>query len=155
MSARSRALMTEGDAAEALYREAIERLERCGAAMHLARAQLIYGEWLRAKGRRPEAREQLRRAYARCTERGAAGFGARAAAELHAAGEPASRAFSADAALSAQEERIARLASDGHSNADIGSRLFISPRSVEHHLAEVFSRLRIGSRQELKRALGE
>jgi DNA-binding CsgD family transcriptional regulator len=152
MDARSRALMSEGDAAEALYREAIERLERCGAAMHLARAQLIYGEWLRAEGRRLEAREQLRRAYARCTERGAAGFGARAAAELHAAGESA---LSTSAALTAQEERIARLASNGHSNADIGSRLFMSPRTVENHLTEVFNRLRVGSRQELKRALGE
>jgi DNA-binding NarL/FixJ family response regulator len=122
--------------------------------MHLARAQLIYGEWLRAEGRRPEAREQLRRAYTRCTERGAAGFGARAAAELHAAGEPARLELEASSTLTAQEERIARLACDGHSNADIGSQLFISPRTVEYHLAQVFTRLQIASRRELKRALG-
>ncbi len=73
---------------------------------------------------------------------------------LHAAGEPAEQALEANAALTVQEERIARLACNGHSNADIGSQLFMSPRTVEHHLAKVFTRLQIDSRQELRRALG-
>jgi DNA-binding CsgD family transcriptional regulator len=155
MDARSRALMAEGEAADALYRDAIERLERGGAAMHMARAQLIYGEWLRAEGRRPEAREQLRQAHARCTLAGAAGFAARAAAELQASGEPARRAVTTSAALTSQEERIGRLARDGHSNADIGSQLFISPRTVEYHLAKVFTKLQIASRRELRQALAD
>jgi DNA-binding CsgD family transcriptional regulator len=153
MDARSRALLAEGPAADALYRDAIERLERSGAAMQAARAQLIHGEWLREQGRALEAREQLQRAYARCTERRAAGFAARAAAALHAAGEPATAAATTTLALSAQEERIAQLACDGRSSADIGSQLFMSSRTVEHHLARLFTRFQVSSREELARVL--
>ena len=155
MDARSRALIAHGETAEQLYRDAITRLERSGATMHAARAQLIYGEWLRTENRTPEAREQLRRAYAACTAAGAAGFAARAAAGLEAGGEAAPHVAVTSAPLTAREQRIARLACDGHSSVDIGSQLFISPRTVEYHLAKVFSRLQITSRQELQRALGD
>jgi DNA-binding CsgD family transcriptional regulator len=156
LDARSRALVAAGDAAEPLYREALERLERCGAALHLARARLVYGEWLRAQGRRPDAREQLRAAHAACDDAGASAFAARAARELQAAGESVrGRAPERSESLTAQEARIAQLARDGHSNPDIGAQLFISPRTVEYHLRKVFAKLGIESRRQLEQALAE
>jgi DNA-binding CsgD family transcriptional regulator len=154
MAARSRALLTDGPAADALYREAILQLSRSRGAIHLARARLVYGEWLRRGRRRSEAREQLRAAYAAFTAMGADGFAERAGRELLATGERARRRTMETAHdLTAQESQIAGLARAGLSNAEIGARLFISPRTVEYHLHKVFTKLGIGARAELALAL--
>ena len=137
IEARSRALVSEGEAAEPLYLEAIERLGRAGVRAELARACLLYGEWLRRARRRLDAREQLRTAHDLFGAMDMDGFAARAARELLATGETARKRAAAVAArddLTAQEAQIARLARDGHSNPEIGARLFISPRTVEYHL---------------------
>jgi ATP/maltotriose-dependent transcriptional regulator MalT len=157
LDARSRALVAPDDLAETLYEEALDRLARCGAALHLARAQLVYGEWLRrVAGRRPDAREQLRRAHVTCVAKGAEAFAARAERELHAAGESTRRhSPEANGALTAQEARIARLARAGQSNADIGAQVFISPRTVEYHLSKIFVKLGIESRRQLEHALSD
>ena len=156
LDARSRALVAADDVAEPLYQEALDRLARCGAALHLARARLIYGEWLRGQGRRSDAREQLRAAHDICVAKGADGFAARAERELHAAGEPTrKRSPEPNAALTAQEARIARLAREGQSNADIGAQVFISPRTVEYHLSKIFAKLGIESRRQLEHALDD
>jgi DNA-binding CsgD family transcriptional regulator len=156
MDARSRALLASDDVAEPLYEEALERLARCGAALHLARTRLVYGEWLRGRGRRADAREQLRAAHEACAARGADAFAARAAHELQAAGESTRRAGpAASGALTAQEARIARLAREGQSNADIGAQVFISPRTVEYHLSKIFAKLGIESRRQLEHALAD
>jgi len=148
--ARSRALLAEGEVAEAAYREAIERLERGGVAGLLARTQLVYGEWLRREGRRRDAREQLRIATDKLTAMGFEAFADRAARELRATGETARRRnVGTRDELTPRESEIARLARDGLSNSEIGTRLFISPRTVEYHLHKVFSKLAIGSRGEL------
>jgi DNA-binding CsgD family transcriptional regulator len=154
MEARSRALLSEGDAAEVLYDEAIERLSRTRLSPELARAQLLYGEWLRREGRRVEAREQLRVAHGRLAEIGMDAFAERARRELLATGEKVRRR-SAEMRdeLTAQEEQIARLARDGLSNPEIGARLFLSPRTVEWHLNKVFTKLGISSRMGLHNAL--
>jgi DNA-binding CsgD family transcriptional regulator/tetratricopeptide (TPR) repeat protein len=151
IEARTRALVADGDAADGLYREAIERLGRTRARVHLARAHLLYGEWLRGENRRPEAREQLRTAHEMLTAAGLEAFAERAARELLAAGETASSdgAQGATGGLTAQEAQIARLARDGLSNPEIGARLFISPRTVEYHLHKVFTKLEISSRNQL------
>jgi DNA-binding CsgD family transcriptional regulator len=152
--ARSRALLTEGEAAEALYREAIERLERTRIRVELARARLLYGEWLRREDRRVDAREQLRAAYDTFTRAGAEAFAERARRELSATGETVTRRTPETRdVLTPQEEQIARLASDGQTNPEIGAQLFISPRTVEYHLRKVFTKLGIGSRKELRGAL--
>jgi DNA-binding CsgD family transcriptional regulator len=152
--ARSRALLSDGDAADALYREAIERLGRTRIAVHLARAQLVYGEWLRREGRRVDAREQLRAAHEMFTGMGAEAFAERARHELSATGETVrKRTVETLDVLTAQETQVARLAADGHTNPEIGAQLFISPRTVEYHLHKVFSKLSIGSRKELRAAL--
>jgi DNA-binding CsgD family transcriptional regulator len=157
IDARSRALMLgDDDAAEPLYLEAIERLICAGTTLHLARARLVYGEWLRARGRRLQARELLRTAHEGFDSRGSTAFAARAANELAAAGESTRRRANGDAGgLTPQEARIARLARDGLSNADIGAQLFISPRTVEYHLAKVFNKLAIESRRQLEHALSD
>ena len=156
MDARSRALVAADDAAEPLYREALDRLARCGAALHLARAQLVYGEWLRGQGRRPESREQLRGAHEICVAKGADAFAARAGRELRAAGDSTrQRSPAPSGKLTAQEARIARLARDGQSNADIAAQVFISPRTVEYHLSKIFAKLGIESRRELQHALSD
>ena len=150
IEARSRALLSVGGDAEALYREAIERLGRSCGAMALARAHLVYGEWLRRERRRLDAREQLRTAHEMFAEFGADAFAQRAERELLATGEHArKRTVETSDELTAQEALIARLARDGLSNPDIGARLFISPRTVEYHLHKVFAKLGIGSRNEL------
>jgi len=154
IEARTCALMSEGDAAERLYREAIERLGRTRIRFALARAHLVYGEWLRRENRRIDAREQLRAAHELLTEMGARGFAARALRELQATGETArKRVDETRDDLTAQESEIARLAADGYTNPEIGAMLFISARTVEWHLRKVYPKLGVTSRRELRRAL--
>ena len=154
VEARSRALLSQGDEAERLYREAIDRLGRTRVKVALARAQLLYGEWLRREGRRVEAREQLRTAHATYAAMGMEGFAERARRELVATGEKVrKRSVETRDDLTAQEAQIARLAADGRTNPEIGSQLFISPRTVEWHLHKVFTKLGIGSRRDLRQAL--
>jgi DNA-binding CsgD family transcriptional regulator len=154
LEASCRALLSSGPTADALYREAIDRLGRTRAVAHVARTRLLYGEWLRRERRRLEAREQLRRAHAEFVSMGAEAFAARAARELAATGERARRR-TADTLdrLTPQEARIARLAGGGESNAEIGVELFISPRTVEYHLSRVFRKLGLDSRAQLADAL--
>ncbi|WP_222106324.1 ATP-binding protein [Catellatospora sichuanensis] len=151
--ARARALLAEGPAAEEFYREAIDRLEDCRMNAHLARAHLVYGEWLRRENRRADAREHLRRAHDMLTLMGAEAFGERARNELLATGETVRRR-TADSALdlTPQEALIASLARDGRTNTEIGAELFISPRTVEWHLRKVYTKLAINSRRELRDA---
>jgi DNA-binding CsgD family transcriptional regulator len=154
MEARSRALLSDGVAAEDLYREAIDRLRRTRVRIELARANLVYGEWLRSKGRRSDAREELRRAYDMFSRIGADAFAERSRRELLAAGTTVRRR-SVDTLeeFTHQEEQIARMAAAGQTNSEIGARLFISPRTVEWHLSHVFSKLGVSSRKELGPAL--
>jgi DNA-binding CsgD family transcriptional regulator len=154
VEARSRALLSNGRAAEDFYLEATERLGRCRIRVHLARTQLLYGEWLRRENRRIDARETLRAAHEMFSTMGAEAFAERAARELLATGEKArKRTADTRGQLTAQETQIAELARDGHSNPEIGAQLFISPRTVEYHLHKVFTKLEIGSRNELQRVL--
>jgi DNA-binding CsgD family transcriptional regulator len=154
--ARSRALMSEGNVCEAHFREAIERLERTRIRVELARARLLYGEWLRREQRRVDAREQLRAAHEMFTTMGAQGFAERARVELLATGETVrKRTVETRDELTAQETQIARLARDGRTNPEIGAQLYISPRTVEWHLKNVFTKLGIRSRRELHDALPE
>jgi DNA-binding CsgD family transcriptional regulator len=154
IEARSRALLTEGEAADRLYREALDRLNRTRVRTEHARAHLLYGEWLRRERRRLEAREQLRTAYEMFTAMGVRAFAERAERELLATGERVRRrVVETRDELTAQEGQIARLARDGLSNPEIGARLFISPRTVEYHLHKIFAKLDISSRLELSRAI--
>ena len=154
IEARSRALLSDGDAAESLYREAIERLQRTRLRVDLARAHLLYGEWLRRERRRVDAREQLRTAFELFTAMGVEAFGERAERELLATGEHVRKhSVATRDELTAQEAQIARLAGQGLSNAEIGARMFISPHTVAYHLRKVFSKLEITSRSQLARAL--
>ena len=155
IEARSRALLTSGDSADRQYREAIERLGRTKLRPELARAHLLYGEWLRRDGQRVDAREQLRTAYDLFTMMGMEAPAERARRELLATGEKA-RKRSADerAELTPQEVQIVRLAADGHTNAEIAAQLFLSVRTVEWHLRKVFTKLGISSRRELRTAQG-
>ena len=154
IEARSRALVSEGAAAEGLYREAIDRLGRTQLRPELARAHLLYGEWLRRAGRRIDAREQLREAYEMLTVMGIGGFAERAHRELLATGENVrKRRLETVGDLTAQEAQIARLARDGLSNPEISTQLFLSPRTVEWHLRKVFAKLEISSRRQLRGAL--
>jgi DNA-binding CsgD family transcriptional regulator len=150
--ARSAALLSGGDRAERLYHEAIELLDRSRAAVHLARAQLVYGEWLRRENRRVAAREQLRSAHEMFSGIGAEAFAERARRELMASGETARRRTDdRRGELTPQEAQIARLAQDGLSNPEIGAQLYISPRTVQYHLRKVFLKLQITSRNQLGR----
>jgi DNA-binding CsgD family transcriptional regulator len=152
--ARSRALVCEGSVAERWYRAAIERLGRSLLRPELARAHLLYGEWLRRDGRRVDAREQLRTAYEQLTTIGMEAFAERAHHELAATGERArKRTVETREDLTPQETLIARLARDGLSNAEIGGRLFISQHTVAYHLRKVFTKLGVASRHELAAAL--
>ena len=151
VEARSRATLSDGETADRLYREAIERLGRTRMGAELARAHLVYGEWLRRENRRTEAREQLRSAYQMLTAMGMEGFADRARAELLATGETVrKRTVDTLTDLTAQEAQIAKLARDGRTNQEIGSQLFISPRTVEWHLGNVFTKLGISSRKDLR-----
>jgi DNA-binding CsgD family transcriptional regulator len=152
IQARSRALLSDGQAADSLYREAIERLERSRIAVHLARAHLVYGEWLRRENRRIDAREHLRTAHDMFSRAGAQAFAERAGRELSATGETArGRTDETRDELTPQEAQIAGLARDGLSNPEIGAQLFISPRTVQYHLRKVFQKLDITSRNQLAR----
>ena len=152
VQAWSRALLSEGRAAEVLYKEAIERLERTRIAVHLARARLVYGEWLRRENRRVDAREQLRVAHEMFSDAGAEAFAERSRRELLATGETARvRTTEMRDSLTPQEAQIAQLARDGLSNPEIGAQLFISPRTVQYHLRKVFQKLNITSRNQLGR----
>jgi DNA-binding CsgD family transcriptional regulator len=152
--ARSRALVSDGAAAESLYREAIDRFGRTRLRVDLARAHLVYGEWLRRERRRRDARDQLGRAYEIFDSVGAAAFAERARIELRATGGQArKRAVETPGTLTAQEALIARLAGEGASNPEIAAQLFISPATVAYHLRKVFTKLSISSRNQLAPAL--
>ena len=153
--ARSRALLSDGEDAETSYREAIDRLGRTPLRRELARAHLLYGEWLRREHRPGDAREQLRTAHGMLEAMGAEAFAERARRELRATGETARKrtAVALTEELTGQEAQIARLARDGLSNPEIGARLFISARTVQYHLGKVFTKLEISSRLQLQRAL--
>jgi DNA-binding CsgD family transcriptional regulator/tetratricopeptide (TPR) repeat protein len=154
IEARCRALLSDGAAADDLYREAIDRLSRTQLRPELARAHLLYGEWLRRENRRVDARAQLRAAHEQFTSIGMEAFAERARGELSATGAKVrKRAVETRDDLTAQERQIARLARDGLSNPEIGARLFLSPRTVEYHLSKVFTKLGIRSRRELFSAL--
>jgi DNA-binding CsgD family transcriptional regulator/tetratricopeptide (TPR) repeat protein len=154
IEARCAALLSDDAHAEGLYREAIQRLGHCRVAVDLTRAHLLYGEWLRRRGRRVDAREQLRTAQARFVEMGAEAFAGRAARELLATGETArKRTIETSDDLTPHEARIARMARGGASNQDIATELFVSRKTVEYHLHKVFTKLGISTRQQLEYVL--
>jgi DNA-binding CsgD family transcriptional regulator len=154
IEARSRALLSQGDVAEGLYRQAIDRLGRTQLRPELARAHLLYGEWLRRENRRVDAREQLRTAHEMLCTIGAEGFAERARRELQATGETVrKRTVDTLSTLTAQEASVSRLAGDGRTNSEIGAQLFLSARTVEWHMRKVFTKLGISSRRELPEAL--
>jgi DNA-binding CsgD family transcriptional regulator len=151
---RSRALLTDGSAAEPFYRQAIEALERTRVRVDLARARLLYGEWLRRERRRLDAREQLRTAHELFTEFGMAAFAERARVELEATGEHArKRTPETRDDLTPQEAQIARLAAEGARNQEIAAQLFISPSTVRYHLGKAFRKLGVRSRHQLAHQL--
>ena len=155
IEARARALLSEGDAAEALYLESIERLGRTRQRANFARSHLVYGEWLRRENRRIDARVQLRSAHELFSSMGAHSFTERARRELAATGERARRRVDETRGdLTPQEAQIARLAADGHTNPEIGAQLFLSPRTVEWHLRKVYPKLGVSSRRQLRTVVG-
>jgi DNA-binding CsgD family transcriptional regulator len=153
-AAHARALVTDGESADAPYQEAIELLSKTRMAIHVARARLGYGRWLRSMNRRTDARAQLRSAHESFVAMGAAAFAAQARRELRATGERVRRrSGSTNAELTPQEEQIAQLARDRRTNPEIGAQLFLSARTVEWHLRKIFGKLEITSRRELDAAL--
>ena len=151
MEARLRALLSQGDAAERHYRESIDRLGRTRVRVQLARAHMLYGEWLRREGRRLDARAQLRTAHDLLETMGIEAFAERARRELLATGEKVrKRSDETRDQLTPQERQIARLARDGLTNPEIGARLFLSARTVEWHLHKVFAKLGVTSRKGLE-----
>jgi DNA-binding CsgD family transcriptional regulator len=154
IEARSRALLSDGNDAEELYREAITRLRRTRIRVQLARAHLLYGEWLRRQRRRLDAREELRTAHELFTDFGVEAFAERARVELQATGERArKRTVDTIDQLTPQETQIARLAAEGHTNREIAARLFISASTVEYHLRKAFRKLNVESRTQLAHRL--
>ena len=150
LEARSRAVLSEGEAADALYREAVARLGRTQLRPELARGHLLFGEWLRRERRRSDARAQLRTAYEMFEAMGMEAFAERTRRELRATGGTArKRSVETHRDLTPQEAQIAGMARDGLSNAEIGTRLFISAHTVEYHLRKVFNKLAITSRNQL------
>jgi DNA-binding CsgD family transcriptional regulator len=143
-------LLSEGAAAETLYRDAIDRLEPTVLRLDLARTLLVYGEWLRRERRHVEAREQLRLAHDLFTDFGMDGFAERALVELRATGEHArKRSVDTTNELTPQEAQISRLVAEGATNIEIAAKLFISPSTVEYHLHKVFRQLGVRSRTQL------
>jgi DNA-binding CsgD family transcriptional regulator len=156
IEARCRALLASGVAAEQCYQEAVERLKRAGVQAELARAHLLYGEWLRRQNRRLDARRELETASRMLAAAGLDGFAQRASRELLATGETVrKRDRGHPGELTPQEARIARLARDGHTNSEIGVQMYLSLRTVEWHLRKVFAKLDISSRRQLREALPE
>lgn len=156
LEARARALVSGPEAAEPCYREAVERLGRTRLRPDLARAHLLYGEWLRRENRRVDAREQLRLAHRMFAEIGMEAFAERTRRELLATGETVrKRAQKAPTTLTAQEVTIARLAVDGRTNAEIGAQLFLSARTIEWHMRHIFTKLNVRSRRDLPGALAD
>ena len=156
IEARCRALLSDGEVADELYREAIDRLSRTQLRPELARAHLLYGEWLRRQGRRTDAREQLRTAHDLFVAIGMEAFAERARRVLAATGETVrKRTTGASSVLTVQEAQIARLARDGRTNPEIGAQLFLSSRTVEWHLRKIYTKLGIGSRRGLHAALAQ
>ena len=154
VNARSSALVSTGEMADGLYRESLDRLERCSMRVDLARAHLLYGEWLRRENRRVDSRVELHTAYDEFASMGLEAFAERARRELLATGETVrKRSVETRDDLTPQERQIAELARDGLSNPEIGARLFLSRRTVEWHLRHVFAKLGIKSRRELASAL--
>src|SRR5262249_26704925 len=149
--ARSRALVADDADADDLYRAAIDLFQLADAGVHLARGRLVYGEWLRRQKRRSDARDQLRDAYRSLVAMGANGFAERARNELAATGETV-RKRDVDTArdLTPQEERIARLAAAGDTNAEIAAKMFLSAATIEYHLRKVFRKVDVSSRRELR-----
>jgi DNA-binding CsgD family transcriptional regulator len=155
IEARSRAMVSDDDDAEHLHSTAISCLGRTRVRIELARAHLVYGEWLRRRRRRVDARKELRRAHEMFVAMGVEAFAERARSELAATGERArKRTVETESQLTNREAQVARLAGDGLSNPDIGARLFLSPRTVEYHLRKVFTKLDIASRTQLHDVLG-
>ena len=151
IEARCRALLSKGESAERLYREAISQLGASLARAELGRAHLLYGEWLRRQRRRADARTHLRTAQRMLETMGLDGFAARARHELRATGETARKRIVATRHdLTVQEAQVARLARDGLSNPEIGTRLFLSPRTVQYHLGKVFAKLGVTARSQLR-----
>jgi DNA-binding CsgD family transcriptional regulator len=156
IEARSRALLSEGEAAEGYYREAISRLGHSRRRPELARAHLLYGEWLRGERRRSEARDELRTALEMFAAMGMEAFAGRARVELRATGERARpRGPGAPAVLTPQEAQIARMVAGHLTNREIAARLFISASTVEYHLRKIFRKLGVTSRTQLARTLHE
>jgi DNA-binding CsgD family transcriptional regulator len=154
IKARSEALLSDGDRAETLYHQSIDHLERAAVRAELARSHLLYGEWLRRRKRRVDARDQLRTAYAMFSEMGMEGFADRARRELLATGETLrKRRVDTLSDLTPQEAQIARLAAEGRTNGEIGSQLFVSSRTVEWHLRKIFPKLGVTSRRQLREVL--
>ena len=155
LQARSRALLTVGGEAEDFCEESIEHLGRTRMRAELARAHLVYGEWLRRQRRPSHARDQLRTALDMCEAMGMEGFAGRARRELRATGETRARqrSVSRQSELTAQEAQVAKLAREGLSNPEIGARLFISGRTAQYHLSKVFTKLDITSRIQLENVL--
>jgi DNA-binding CsgD family transcriptional regulator len=145
-------LLSDGEAAEALFRRAVEALERTRVRFELARAHLLYGEWLRRERRRLDAREQLRHAHELFSQFGMQAFAERARVELEATGEHArKRTVETRDDLTPQEAQISRLAADGSTNQEIAAQLFISPSTVDYHLRKAFRKLGVKSRHQLGR----
>jgi len=154
--ARGRALLADGDQAEAEYKQSIEHLEHSRAVPELARSRLLYGEWLRRQRRRRDAREQLHAAWQMFGTLGMEAFAERARAELLATGEHArKRTAETRETLTPQEAQIARLAGEGASNQEIAARLFISASTVEYHLRKVFRKFGVTGRVQLAQVLRE